>query len=194
MNRLFIYIIVFIIIVLILINKSKVNDSIYINKVYPYRKRLPSSNEISKTLKYNFIPRYQPYINDMINYLKNKILNSDKYLSYLNDYISPNEVFQKRLLELIPKFDNFNQPYRIQMITVSGKVFADNFYEGSIGDVSEYVDNVYNNPEILQTILYGVGGMRRCIDGQTQSLRFAFGVENEYGTIVITRILFDIPE
>jgi len=175
---------------------EKINNSIKFNNIYqyPFQRRYPTSNELLNILNFKFIHNYLPFVNDMVLFLSNNILNSNTYFEYLSNYQAPDSEFQTMLLNVVPKFDPINQPFRVQMVTISGMVFADNFYDGNYGDVSQVENNVYNNPEILQSILYGCGGMRRCVDGQTQSLRIAFGVENDYGTTVLTRILYDIPE
>jgi hypothetical protein len=172
------------------------SGSTNVKNVNVFNKKLPSKNELLNILKPYFIKDFHTELNNMVNFIEN-LLNSEIYLNYLSDYQAPNSEFQNILLDLIPKYNNITQKFRVQMVTISGYIFADNYYDrndGDNGDISSLEQNVYNNPEILYSILNGAGGMRRCLDRQTQSLRFAFGVKNDWGTIVITRVLYDIPE
>jgi len=80
----------------------------------------------------------------------------------------------------------------VQMVTVSGNIFADSKYSCECEEMKSISTNIYNNPEISQAIQAGVGGMARCT-ADTKLLNVCIGTENKWGTIVLTRLIMEVP-
>jgi hypothetical protein len=113
-------------------------------------------------------------------------------MDLLDNYSLSNSDYQQRLVSMVNHYDISNNPVRVQMVTVSGNIFADSNYSENHGDVSTQSTNIYNNPEISQAILVGIGGMARCTTN-TKLLNVCIGTENKWGTIVLTRLIMEVP-
>jgi hypothetical protein len=127
----------------------------------------------------------------MIDFFNTNLTNV-KYMDLLDDYSLSNSEYQKTLVSMVNHYDISNNPVRVQMVTVSGNIFADSNYSENYGDVSTQSTNIYNNPEISQAILVGIGGMARCTTN-TKLLNVCIGTENKWGTIVLTRLIMEVP-
>jgi hypothetical protein len=95
-------------------------------------------------------------------------------------------------LKLVDKYCACNNPIRVQMVTVSGNIFADSKYSCECEEMKSISTNIYNNPEISQAIQAGIGGMSRC-SAETKVLNVCIGTENKWGTLVLTRLIMEVP-
>ena len=102
-----------------------------------------------------------------------------------------NGEYQHTLVNMVSQYDISNNPVRVQMVTVSGAIFADSKHPADT-DVTS-TSNIYNNPEIAQAILVGVGGMARCSRDE-KILNICIGTENKWGTVVLTRLIMEVPQ
>jgi hypothetical protein len=160
---------------------------------FPLQEVFPTTEQLWNVSIDRFKSMYYSYIANMIDLFSSK-LNNPIYLSLMNDFDRSNESFQEELVKLVSQYDPITNPVRVQMVTCSGNVFADSLYPADYGNVSPQEVNLYNNPEIAQALLSGIGGIRRCFDGKTQTLHMCIGCENKYGTIVLTRLIYYVPE
>jgi hypothetical protein len=166
--------------------------NIYVSSAkFPYQLVFPTIQQLEINLKNKFIIDYQKYIHYMITFFYNKLSNS-VYMGLLANYSLSNDEYQHKLVNMVSQYDISNNPVRVQMVTVSGNVFADSKYVANYGDVTSLAANIYNNPEITQAILVGVGGMARCT-ADTKLLNVCIGIENKWGTIVLTRLIMEVP-
>jgi hypothetical protein len=166
--------------------------NIYVSSAnYPYQRVFPTIQQLQLNLNNKFINHYGGYVNSMIKFF-NANLTNVKYMDLLDNYSLSNSDYQQRLVSMVNHYDISNNPVRVQMVTVSGNIFADSNYSENHGDVSTQSTNIYNNPEISQAILVGVGGMARCTTN-TKLLNVCIGTENKWGTIVLTRLIMEVP-
>jgi hypothetical protein len=157
---------------------------------FPYQQKFPTKEQLEINLNNKFIHDYHQYIEQMISFFKDKLSNNS-YMTMLNDYTLSNKEYQTRLINMVNQYNiSNNQAIRVQMVTVSGAIFADNNHPADT-DVTS-TPNVYNNPEIAQAILVGVGGMARCT-ADTKLLNVCIGIENKWGTVVLTRLIMNVP-
>ena len=158
---------------------------------YPYQCVFPTIQQLEINLNNKFVAAYETNIHDMIVFFHNK-LNNDNYMDLLNNYKLTNAESQEKLLDLVEQYSINNSPYiRVQIVTPSGKIYADNKYPRSYGDVTNESTNIYNNPEISQAILVGIGGMARCTP-TTKLLHVCIGTENKWGTTILTRLIMEV--
>ena len=166
--------------------------NIYVSSAnYPYQRVFPTIKQLQLNLNNKFINRYRGYVNSMIDFFNKKLTNVN-YMDLLDNYSLSNSDYQKTLVSMVNNYDISNNPVRVQMVTVSGNIFADSNYSENHEDVSTQSTNIYNNPEISQAILVGVGGMARCTTN-TKLLNVCIGTENKWGTIVLTRLIMEVP-
>ena len=166
--------------------------NIYVSSAkFPYQRIFPTIQQLEINLKNKFIIAYQNYIQSMITFFNDKLTNVE-YMGLLDDYSLSNGEYQHTLVNMVSQYDISNNPVRVQMVTVSGNVFADSKYVADYGDVTSLSTNIYNNPEISQAILVGIGGMARCT-ADTKVLNVCIGIENKWGTIVLTRLIMEVP-
>ena len=166
--------------------------NIYVSSAkFPYQRIFPTIQQLEINLKNKFIIDYQNYIQSMITFFNDKLTNVE-YMGLLDDYSLSNGEYQHTLVNMVSQYDISNNPVRVQMVTVSGNVFADSKYVADYGDVTSLSTNIYNNPEISQAILVGIGGMARCT-ADTKVLNVCIGIENKWGTIVLTRLIMEVP-
>ena len=166
--------------------------NIYVSSAnYPYQRVFPTIQQLQLNLNNKFINHYGGYVNSMIGFFNKKLTNVD-YMNLLDDYSLSNREYQGKLVSMVNHYDISNNPVRVQMVTVSGNIFADSNYSENHGDVSTQSTNIYNNPEISQAILVGIGGMARCTTN-TKLLNVCIGTENKWGTIVLTRLIMEVP-
>ena len=166
--------------------------NIYVSSAnYPYQRVFPTIKQLQLNLNNKFINHYGGYVNSMIKFF-NANLTNVKYMDLLDNYSLSNSDYQQRLVSMVNHYDISNNPVRVQMVTVSGNIFADSNYSENHGDVSTQSTNIYNNPEISQAILVGIGGMARCTTN-TKLLNVCIGTENKWGTIVLTRLIMEVP-
>ena len=166
--------------------------NIYVSSAnYPYQRVFPTIKQLQLNLNNKFINRYRGYVNSMIDFFNKKLTNVN-YMDLLDNYSLSNSDYQKTLVSMVNNYDISNNPVRVQMVTVSGNIFADSNYSENHEDVSTQSTNIYNNPEISQAILVGIGGMARCTTN-TKSLNVCIGTENKWGTIVLTRLIMEVP-
>jgi len=166
--------------------------NIYVSSAnYPYQRVFPTIQQLQLNLNNKFIIGYRKYVHSMIDFFNTNLTNV-KYMDLLDDYSLSNSEYQKTLVSMVNHYDISNNPVRVQMVTVSGNIFADSNYSENYGDVSTQSTNIYNNPEISQAILVGIGGMARCTTN-TKLLNVCIGTENKWGTIVLTRLIMEVP-
>jgi len=166
--------------------------NIYVSSAnYPYQRVFPTIQQLQLNLNNKFIIGYRKYVHSMIDFFNTNLTNV-KYMDLLDDYSLSNSEYQKTLVSMVNHYDISKNPVRVQMVTVSGNIFADSNYSENYGDVSTQSTNIYNNPEISQAILVGVGGMARCTTN-TKLLNVCIGTENKWGTIVLTRLIMEVP-
>lgn len=158
---------------------------------YPYQCVFPTIQQLEINLNNKFVAAYEKNIHDMIVFFHDK-LNNDNYMDLLNNYKLTYAESQEKLLDLVEQYNIDESPsVRVQIVTPSGKIYADNKYPRSYGDVTNESTNIYNNPEISQAILVGIGGMARCMP-TTKLLNVCIGTANKWGTTVLTRLIMEV--
>ena len=157
---------------------------------YPYQLKFPTKEQLEINLKNKFIDNYHQYVEKMILFFNDKLSN-DIYMTLLDDYNLSNNAYQTFLVDMVNQYHIDNNPIRVQMVTVSGAIFADSKHPADT-DVTS-TSNIYNNPEIAQAILVGVGGTARCSRDE-KILNICIGTENKWGTVVLTRLIMEVPQ
>jgi hypothetical protein len=149
----------------------------------------PTMSQLMEYSKGLLLPKYHSYLQRIFSYVLHK-LNNRRFKNIIDSFEWTNAQYQREFLSLIDKFNSTNQRIRVQLVTPSGVVYADNKYDK---DATLSEPNAFNNPDFIRALLFGFGAVRRCENNKDDVLFFTIAIHNSSGTPICVRIKYTIP-